>query len=188
MTTRRQLLKAALVSSLTALSGVSLWQLNLSETQQLVEQDDYDYQLLTLDDRLLLFAIIPVILDGALKNLDAEKTTLNLIQKIDQALDFISESSYDELRQLFDLLSHQLGRAYLAGVWSSWNQAKSIAIAEFLQEWRSSYWALLRSGYLGLHQLIMGTFYSQPESWPAIGYSGPPKLNLSEEFYQQFEL
>lgn len=33
---------------------------------------------------------------------------------------------------------------------------------------------LLKSGYAALHDLILGTWYAQPESWAAIGYPGPP--------------
>ncbi|NVJ67553.1 MAG: hypothetical protein HWE16_13785 [Gammaproteobacteria bacterium] len=192
MTRRRQFLKAATkgiaVTSLIAVSGISIWQLSLQDTQALVEADDYDYQYLNQDDRLLLFAIIPAVLGKALGELHDESFVLKIMQQLDQAIDFISESSYQELRQLFDLLSYQLGRAYLAGVWQSWNAADGQALIAFLEDWKSSYLALLRSGYLGMHQLIMGTFYAQTESWQSIGYDGPVRLNLTDEFYQQFEL
>ena len=192
MATRRQILKAitktAAATSLVAVSGVSIWQLSLQDTQQTVEQDDYDYEFFTLDDRLVLFAITPVILGSALKPDERESSIIFLIQQLDKAISFTSRISQEELRQLFDILANQLGRAFLAGVWQSWNRAKPKEIQQFLKEWRDSFLTILRSGYLGLHQMVMGTFYSLPESWQTIGYPGPPKLNLDDEFYQQFDL
>lgn len=188
MASRRQLLKGLALTSFIAASGISIWQLSLKDSHKLVEADQYDYQYLSLDDRLVLFAVIPGMLGEALERLNDSSFILKVIQQLDQALGFISESSYQELRQLFDLLGNQLGRAYLAGVWESWNQADSKAIINFLDDWKSNYLSLLRSGYLGLHQLIMGTFYAQPESWEGINYQGPIKLNLGDEFYQQFKL
>ncbi len=188
MASRRQLLKGVALTSFIAASGVSIWQLSLKDSHTLVEADLYEYQHLSLDDRLVLFAIIPGVLGEALEKVNDSSFTIKVIQQLDLALGFISDSSYEELRQLFDLLGNQLGRAYLAGVWESWNQADARAIVKFLEDWKTSYLTLLRSGYLGLHQLIMGTFYAQPESWKAINYQGPIELNLSDEFYQQFKL
>ncbi len=188
MATRRQILKGAAATSLVAVTGVSIWQLSLSESQQLIEDDAYDYQFLTLDDRYVLFAIIPAMLGQALEKLEEKDFAMRLMQQIDQAIDFVTQSSQDELRQLFDLLANQLSRAYLAGVWSSWSRANVAAVSEFLNDWRTSFMNLLRSGYLGLHQIVMGAFYAQPQSWKAIDYPGPPKMNLTDSFYEQFEL
>lgn len=186
MASRRKFLKGLAVTSLVTATGVSVWQLSLSDSQTLVEQDKYNYQFLTFDDRLVLFAIIPAMLGSAFNKSSPEKI-LALIQKLDEVIDFTSQSSTDELRQLLDLLSNQLGRAYIAGVWTSWNRADTKALTNFLKGWRESYLGLLRTGYLGLHQLIMGTFYALPENWYAIGYVGPPKLNLPDSFYQEFD-
>ncbi len=188
MATRRQILKGTLLGGLVVVSGVSIWQWNLEESQTVVEQDKYPYQYLTEDDRLVLFALMPAFLGKALDNLDSKEFRINLLQQLDQAIDFISQSSYDELRQLLDLLANQLGRAYVAGVWSSWSRAKPNELADFLNDWRTSFITLLRSGYLGLHQLIFGAFYAQAKSWPAIDYPGPPKMKLEDSFYQQFDL
>ncbi|MRX27637.1 hypothetical protein [Kangiella sp. HZ709] len=188
MATRRQILKGAAVTSLVTVTGVSIWQMSLSESQELIEGDSYDYQFLTLNDRYVLFAIIPAMLGQALKKLEEKDFALHLMQQIDKAIDFVTQSSQDELRQLFDLLGNQLGRAYFAGVWSSWSSANVIAVTEFLNDWRTSFMSLLRSGYMGLHQIVMGAFYAQPQSWKAIGYPGPPQMNLTDSFYQKFEL
>jgi hypothetical protein len=36
--------------------------------------------------------------------------------------------------------------------------------------------ALLRSAYDALHQIVLAAWYGNPRSWPAIGYGGPPSV------------
>lgn len=180
---RRQLLKGALWGSLAVASGVSLWQFSLTESVEAVEADDYAYRFLTLDERLLLWAIIPAYLHPALKK-DDQESKLIVLHNIDGAISGLPQSTQDELRQLFSLLSFQLGKALVAGIWTRWNQADITALQSFLVSWQESYLALLRSGYLGLHQIILGSYYGEPMSWSAIGYPGPPQLNLPESFYE----
>ena len=38
--------------------------------------------------------------------------------------------------------------------------------------------ALLRSAYGALHQLVFAAWYGNPQAWPAIGYAGPPSLEV----------
>jgi hypothetical protein len=61
-------------------------------------------------------------------------------------------------------------------VWSPWPEATRESIAAFLVGWRTSRFALLRSAYGALHQIILGAWYGNPRAWPAIGYPGPPSL------------
>ena len=46
----------------------------------------------------------------------------------------------------------------------------------FLRAWQSSGWALKRTAYDALHQLVIAAWYANPRSWPTIGYPGPPSL------------
>ncbi len=188
MPNRRQLLKGALATSFVATSGIAVWQLSLQDEHQLVTSDPYNYHYLTEEHRLVLMAIIPVVLQGALDEKYKQDIKLKLMAKLDQAIGFLSESSWNELEELLSLLANQLGRSFLAGVWQSWNQASAEVLNKFLMDWRNSYFKILRSGYFGLHQLILGTYYALPESWEAIGYAGPPKLNLDDNFYSKFDL
>jgi hypothetical protein len=86
--------------------------------------------------------------------------------------------SRKELEQLFALLSFAPTRCLLAGVWSSWPDASRDSVAAFLASWRDSRFTLLRSGYGALHQLILAAWYGNTRSWPAIGYPGPPSLEI----------
>jgi hypothetical protein len=35
---------------------------------------------------------------------------------------------------------------------------------------------LLQQGYQALHDLVLAAWYARPDSWPAIGYPGPPEV------------
>jgi hypothetical protein len=53
-------------------------------------------------------------------------------------------------------------------------EASAEDIARFLERWRHSSIALLRSGYQALHELVMAAWYGNAQSWGRIGYPGPP--------------
>jgi hypothetical protein len=66
----------------------------------------------------------------------------------------------------------------IAGVWSPWDEASPASIGTFLDRWRDSRLALLRSAYGALHQLLFAAWYGNSNAWPAIGYAGPPSLEV----------
>lgn len=113
-TARRKILKGALWGSFAIASGVSLWQLSLTESVEVVEADQYPYRFLTLDERLLLWAIIPAYLYPALDK-DDEASRFLVLRNIDGAISGLPQSTQDELRQLFSLLSFQLSKALEIG-------------------------------------------------------------------------
>ncbi|MHC9511496.1 hypothetical protein [Kangiella sp. M94] len=180
--TRRGILKGTLLGSLAVVSGVSIWQLSLKESVDVLETDNYSYHFLTMDERLLLWAIIPAYLYPALQPNDDESKFI-VLRNIDGAISGLPQSTQEELRQLFGLLSFQLSKALVAGIWTRWNQASVDSLQFFLSSWQKSYLTLLRTGYLGLHQIIVGSYYGEPMSWQSIGYPGPPQFNLPESFY-----
>jgi hypothetical protein len=56
-----------------------------------------------------------------------------------------------------------------------WAQATADEVAAFLQDWRTHRLGLLRTAYGALHDLVLGSWYSDPANWAAIGYPGPIK-------------
>lgn len=133
------------------------------------------FEFLTPDDRAIVAAIAPVMLAGALPE---DKAALaEVVRGVDMAISGLPPATQGELRELFDLLGLAPTRALLAGLWSPWGEASPEDIADFLDGWRTSWFALLRSGYLGLHELVMAAWYGNPKSWPHMGYGGPPELD-----------
>ncbi|HUH93616.1 MAG TPA: hypothetical protein VL742_10840 [Casimicrobiaceae bacterium] len=129
------------------------------------------------DARAMLASVIPVLLDGALPTgAEAADARAQTLAAVEEAIAGLPPASRDELAGLFSLLAFAPSRWIATGIWSSWSQATPDAIAAFLDRWRSSRFALLRSAYAALHQLVFAAWYAQPRAWPAIGYPGPPVL------------
>jgi hypothetical protein len=164
---RRSFIKSVVATSVLSLAGVSGYQYFLQSHR------DYQYQLdtefLSIDDQLLLSVLIPIFAAGMPSPIKIEVSLSN----IDQTVLRLSQRTQRELRQLLDLLASGFGRVLVAGVWLDWQQSSGRNVEHFLTEWRSSHLELLQQGYLGLHQIIMGSLYAEPEHWPAIGYAKP---------------
>jgi hypothetical protein len=124
-------------------------------------------------DRAVLAAIAPAVLAGtgaASGSLDA------VVGSVDRAVAGLPPHLQREVLQLLALLGSWPGRRWIAGVASPWPQASAAEVAAFLERWRFSRWALLQQGYHALHDLVLAAWYARPDSWPAIGYPGPPEV------------
>ena len=126
----------------------------------------------------IISAIAAAILADALPTAaDAlEKSLAATVLGVEQAIAGLAPATQGEIGQLFDLLAFPPTRILVAGVWPAWDVALPEEISAFLQSWRSSRFDLLRSGYAGLHDLVLGAWYASSASWAAIGYPGPPLL------------
>ena len=126
----------------------------------------------------VLRALIPVMLAGALSSQtdDAARQVNRTLSGVETAIGGLSLAAQKEIGELFDLLAFPFTRMLAAGLWSPWEDATPTSLNAFLDSWRHSRFDLLNSGYAALHDLILGTWYAQPESWAAIGYPGPPLL------------
>ena len=125
------------------------------------------------DDRAVLAAIAPAILAGigaAGPSLDAA------VGSFDRAVAGLPPHLQAEVKQLLALLASWPGRRLLAGLEAPWSQATVTDVAAFLERWRYSRWVLLQQAYHALHELVLAAWYARPDSWPAIGYPGPPAL------------
>ena len=160
MTTRREFLKTGLAGGLL---------LNIAACARAGENDGRSR---------VLSALIPVMLAGALspRPEDAERQINRTLSGVETAIKGLSLATQKEIGELFDLLTFPLTRMLAAGLWSPWEEATPSSLNAFLDSWRHSRFDLLKSGYAALHDLILGTWYAQPESWAAIGYPGPPLL------------
>lgn len=126
----------------------------------------------------VISALVPVILDSALPKEAAarSKAIAATVDGVEKAIAGLALATQKEIGQLFDLLAFAPTRILVAGIWPAWDVALPDEIAAFLESWRHSRLDLLRTGYAGLHDLILGAWYAQPDSWAAIGYPGPPLL------------
>ena len=80
-----------------------------------------------------------------------------------------------EIADLFGLLAVKPAR-FLLGYSGDWVTADIAAVSVFLAGLRDSAVGLKQQAYFALHDLLMGSFYSEPSTWAATGYPGPPRL------------
>lgn len=169
---RRDFIKSSLGGITLLFGGVAGYQLYLDSQALPIKKAKTMF--LTDTDQLVLSVLIPVILSGATDKVDLIKC----IENIDGAIVRLPQKTQQELRELFDLLGSVFGRLVIAGVWHNWQMASNASLNEFLASWRNSALDLLQQAYLGLHKLIIGSFYSEQSSWASIGYPGP--LNIQQ--------
>ena len=132
---------------------------------------------LDADARAILAAVTPVMLEGALPTgTEAALALREALDGAEQAIAGLPPAVRKEIEELFSLLAFAPTRCLVAGVWRPWPEAGRESIAAFLASWRTSRFALLRSAYGALHQIILGAWYGNRRAWAAIGYPGPPSL------------
>ncbi|MCF6193668.1 MAG: hypothetical protein L3J46_04960 [Kangiellaceae bacterium] len=176
---RRHFLKNTISTALLGIGGVSAFQFYQQSRLVPPHNDNFEYQFLTQDDRMLLEIIVPVFASGL--GLSRGASLLTIIQNIESTILRVSLKSQFELRELFDLLGTGFGRLMFANVWLNWQSASSDSVEEFISNWRDSRLELLKIAYRGLHKLIVGSVYGEPSNWQDIGYSGPPNIGIIQQ-------
>ncbi|MEP7181695.1 MAG: hypothetical protein ABI886_05885 [Betaproteobacteria bacterium] len=176
MTSRRTFL----VAGVAAGAALSLaWWLRGGRDAGSVPADGTD-ALSALDAQApsIIAAIVPVMLDGALPAAAAQRAEAirETVANVSSTVAGLPPSARNELSELFALLAFAPARLAVARVSAPWAQAERADVAAFLEHWRTSRFALLRSAYDALHQLVLAAWYANPKSWAAIGYPGPPAL------------
>ncbi len=180
MITRRQFLKAGIAGG-ALLIAVRAAYGPFSADPLVAEDPGFDYAVLRAKDRSVLAGVAPVMLAGALPADGAERARaiVEVIRGVDRAVSGLPPSVQEEVAQLFALLGFPVTRRLLAGVGSPWLEASADSVRRFLERWRDSRFALLRSAYAALHELIMAAWYGNPAAWARIGYPGPPTVVTS---------
>ena len=128
--------------------------------------------------REVVLAVAPVMLAGMLPPSGAERTAAleRAVGAVAAAVSSLSAAAQREIAELFALLTLPPARVALAGVRSPWPEAGEAEVSAFLESWRHSSVDLLKTGYLALHDLVLGSWYADGANWGAIGYPGPPEI------------
>ncbi len=90
-------------------------------------------------------------------------------------IDNFPVSTRKEVNDLFTLLSIKPACALL-GYGGDWQDADVSKVAQFLYDLRDSTIGMKQQAYFALHDMVLGSFYSDPQTWKPTGYPGPPKL------------
>lgn len=133
---------------------------------------------LDADGEAIMGAVVPVLLAGALPTDPAQRQAAmtRTLSAVDAAIAGLTPAVQAELAELFALLSLPPVRLGLARVADPWPRASATDVRAFLDRFRDSRFTLLRAACGALHEITFAAWYGAPESWPAIGYPGPPPL------------
>lgn len=100
--------------------------------------------------------------------------SLHVARQVDRILSRTPKSAQQEVKQLLGLFDNALAGLLLHGHVRPFTALSADAQDEVLRRWESSRLSILRTGFLALRTVVMSAFYSQPDSWPTVGYPGPP--------------
>lgn len=93
------------------------------------------------------------------------------IDAIDALCSNLAPSVAGQVRML--LRAYEYGPLFLDLSFSRFTRMSAEQQDASLRSWQTSRLALRRLGFAGMRNLCLYGFYSQPESWQAIGYAGP---------------
>lgn len=175
MLTRRQLLGSG-ISAAIALAVAGLAYEFLPDSTRTDSQ--YRFTMLDDEDRVIVAALAPVMLAGAFRNDPGARNEAiaQTLRGVDIAIAGLPLAVRSQLQQLFGILRFPLSRMFVAGIWRPWQAANDAEVTRFLEGWRYSRIARLRSAYDALHQLLMAAWYGNSNAWTSIGYAGPPSV------------
>lgn len=174
MITRRTFIKTGIGgAALLALAAAFHRQLDRAGKQALVAGNPLDRSLPPV-----VRALAPVMLQGVFPHAGPARAAAleRIVRDVAAAVAALGASAQQEVGELFALLAFPPTRIAVAGVASPWETAAGGEIEAFLCSWQHSRIDLLVTGYQALHDLVLGAWYADPQSWAAIGYPGPPSL------------
>ncbi|MFT4047904.1 MAG: hypothetical protein QM661_14595, partial [Solimonas sp.] len=96
------------------------------------------------------------------------------VRRADLCLDALDAPAQKQLRQLFDLLQWAPFRRLAGGVGRPWTEATAGDAQVLLAHFRYSRLALLNGAYRALVKLGSSVVWSQPATFAASHYPGPP--------------
>jgi hypothetical protein len=172
MATRRQFLKTGVIGGVVLATALALHKpLDRLGKRTLVEQVPIAGAL-----PLVVAAVAPIMLAGVLPKDGAARVAAirRATEGVGIAVAALSAASQREVAELFALLAFPPTRLLAAGLSTPWPEASEDDIRAFLERWRHSPIDLLKSGYMALHDLILGAWYADSAAWETIGYPGPP--------------
>lgn len=180
MLTRRQFIKAGVAGTAALVVARTLYG-PFESAPQWHANASYQFGVLSDASRGLIAALAAVMLKGALPAASHGKAIEEVVIGVDKAIAALQPAVQEELKQLFALLNFAVSRRFLAGVSQPWLSAPETEIEAFLNNWRDSRFTLLRSGFHGLHQLILASWYGGESAWSAIGYAQPAHVIAAQQ-------
>lgn len=130
---------------------------------------------LTAAGRDVFRAIGLGVLDKTLPEQPAAKEAAlaGLLSRVNVLVSALPAHAQAELSQLLSILATPAGRYALAGLAAPWHTASASEVQTALQDMRFSGLSVRQQAYAALHDITAGAYFSEPGTWPMLGYPGP---------------
>jgi hypothetical protein len=92
----------------------------------------------------------------------------------DRILTKVDDTALVEMKQLLNLFENALPNFLFGMRVLPFTQLSAAEQDEVLGEWLHSKLALRRTGHTALRGLVLAAYFVSSETWPAVGYPGPP--------------
>ncbi|HVP66123.1 MAG TPA: gluconate 2-dehydrogenase subunit 3 family protein [Anaeromyxobacteraceae bacterium] len=102
---------------------------------------------------------------------------VDLPRRVDSIVAMAPEPTQGEIRQLVRLFDNALAGFLLDGQFHTFTESTIEQQDARIASWQQSRFALRRTGYKALKRLVYAAYYGSPETWPAVGYPGPPSIS-----------
>lgn len=168
-TSRRSFLKAGALGALVLAAGGGIYRYTHPPAPAGFVLDG--------EARAALHAVVPAILAGMLPAAAPARAqaVAATAERVNRTILGLPLATQQEVQDLFGLLALAPARRLLTGIPHGWREATDAEVGAWLQDWRTHRLALLRTAYQALHDLVLGSWYSDAANWAAIGYPGPMK-------------
>ncbi|HEY6104886.1 MAG TPA: gluconate 2-dehydrogenase subunit 3 family protein [Anaeromyxobacteraceae bacterium] len=95
-------------------------------------------------------------------------------RKVDAVVAGLHTGTQKEIRRLLNLFEGAVAGFLFEGQLRTFTACSPWEQDDRLRGWAHSRVTLRRSGFRALKKLVTAAYYASPETWPAIGYPGPP--------------
>lgn len=171
-TTRRGFLQLGLMGTATLALGSTVATLTGCATPL---EKNSTFKFLQPEDREFFVALIPQVLSKSFPGQLSEKSAMQrMLLSLDDLIYTLQYHNRHQMRLMLNALSMAPVRVLAGASWTSWKDMSPEQVNDFLYDWRDSSISLKNMGYMSLTKLINISWYSQPESFAATGYPGPP--------------
>lgn len=151
---RRTFLTGAFVGTAALALGISFY----NDENFILQEDEYH--------SVLFSALIPVFLDGALPEVPSQRQIVieSTLASIRGSMQLLPDDQYQELQDLLVKLESRFGLLLLTGSMTPLLMRSPQQLTEMLEDWRHHYLTLIQTAYTGLRELILTSFYGNPDN------------------------
>lgn len=121
--------------------------------------------------------LVPAVLGSqVVEAASSREVVQTCLARIDQFVGSLPKRKQSELRTLVYLGDLPVARQLLLGMPVGWSALTPEAASALLDRWSKGADLRLRLAAKSLRSIVRVSWYSQPATWPAIGYPGPPQI------------